>query len=711
MKYILILCAALSGVTLFLLASASANTTLFSQHYSLLLALNAAIALGLLVLVIFQLRVLWRKFRAKVFGSRLTLRLLLIFAFMALLPGLLVYLVSVQFLSKSIESWFDVRVDNALESGLSFARSALDNSLAELNNKAHFMASELSDQPVALYAASLSRLRERTNLKEATLLTTNGKVITSASKEISKLFPDIPSASLLRQMKQNRGYAAIEVGKDKELQMRVLVFVTPSSLIEDEHILQVLQPIPATLAQNAESVQTVYRDYQELSLSRTGLKRIYALTLTLTLLLALFLAIALAFFLSNRLSAPLSVLAEGTKAVAQGDFSPLQARMSWDELGVLTLSFNSMTRQLEEARALAEQNRIQIADAHAYLESILANVSAGVLAFDANFHLRAANDSACVILRHDFSTLQGEEIKKWSRLGEFVDTIIQGFAEHQNEDWQQEFRISLNGSEQILLVRGSRLPAISGKGYVVAFDDVTHLIQAQRAAAWGEIAQRLAHEVKNPLTPIQLSAERIQQKLSDKLRDEDKDMLNRSTQTIVNQVEAMKNMVNAFREYAHTSHAALKNIDLNRIVAEVLALYEVSNAKINLKLDTYLPMIKGDETQLRQVIHNLLQNAQDALSNMENATITVATEHINNQVKLKITDNGNGFSESIMARAFEPYVTTKTKGTGLGLAIVKKIIDDHHGVIHLENIQPHGACVSVSLPVSQTKAVMSAEIA
>jgi PAS domain S-box-containing protein len=428
-------------------------------------------------------------------------------------------------------------------------------------------------------------------------------------------------------------------------------------------------------------------------------------TLTLTLLLALLSAAALAFVLSDRLSAPIAALVEGTRAVASGDFSQRAAVVSRDEIGTLTQSFNSMTLQLAEAHALAERHQAALGQAKAYLESLLANLSAGVLAFDEESHLRAANHSAGAILGIDFTPLIGTAVAHWPAatpgVAELGQTIATGFARGGNGEWEQQVERPQLGRTQLLLLRGTRLPAGSEGGSVVVFDDITHLAEAQRAAAWAEVARRLAHEIRNPLTPIQLSAERLKAKLEGKLAEAEAEVLERSTRTIVNQVSALKNMVDAFSQYARTPEPSLHEIDLNSLTREVLTLYESSlGAAVRLELAAGLPQVMGDAAQLRQVIHNLLQNSQDALADTLGPRVTVATDQAGDIVQLTVTDNGCGVPEHVMRRAFEPYVTTKPKGTGLGLAVVKKIVEEHGGTVAIANVAPSGARVTIRLPAA-----------
>jgi len=695
--------AALGAILLFLLASASANTALFAENYPWLLAINGIAAVAMVVLVGLKLRRLRRDFRNGVFGSRLKSRLLLMLSLMAVLPGALVYGVSMQFAVKSIDSWFDVRVDAALEGGLNLGRSVLDTLQAELLEKARGAALDLGDDAF-VSPSRLNRVREQAGAQSATLMTLSGQVLGSSSGELGNLLPSVPAPSQLRTARSGRGLALIGEAEGGGLMVRALAPVSGGGLNVEPRILQLTLAVPLSIAKSAESVEAAHRDYQELQLGRVGLKRIYTLTLTLALLLALFAAIALAFFLAERLARPLLILAEGTQAVASGDYTPRATVEASDELGVLTHSFNSMTHQLSEARAQAEHHRLEMEAAQAYLESVLANLSAGVLAFDMRFRLRAANRGATAILGDDLAGFEQMRLQEWPRHETLAGAILGGFA-RRGDEWQEQLEIARpDGMPQALLVRGTALPAGGGGGYVVVFDDITRLIAAQRSAAWGEVAQRLAHEIKNPLTPIQLSAERLQIKLADQLTGASRELLDRATQTIVNQVEAMKNMVNDFRDYARTPLPQLAPVDLQALLGEILGLYENSAAAIAAPpAPTFVPPVLADANQLRQVLHNVLTNAQDALGGVAEARITIAVVQDAARARLTIKDNGPGFPPQILSRAFEPYVTTKSKGTGLGLAIVKKIVDDHGGEIRLAN--NNGGEVSIWLPLVTQHAV------
>ncbi|EJN00294.1 ATP-binding protein [Herbaspirillum sp. YR522] len=742
LRYLLVVGGGVISVLLFLLASASENSALFEQHYPWLLFLNGLAAISLLILVLLLLTRLYKRYRRGKFGSRLLARLVLMFALIGILPGAVIYLMSVQFVSRSIESWFDVRMEAALESGLNLGRNALDSSLSDLSARTRSMAQELSDMSDSEQVTYLSRQRDQS--MEIAIINNAGQAMTSVGGSIGALTPILPTPSALRQARISRGFAAVESDdsrpsgdpsdNDANLRLHVVVMIpAPSrglSLQNENRFLQVLQPVPDYLATNAETLRQAYSEYQQRSVSRSGLRKIYLVTLTLTLLLAIFAAIASAFLIASDLAKPLLLLAEGTKAVAEGNLSPRPIVSTSDELGTLTQSFNTMTRQLLEARTSVERNRAELENAKAYLESVLANMSAGVMVLDDQFNIVSSNDSVRRILGYDFGGDVGTPLQTIEPQARFAHAIIRAFSEqraqHSAENRPQGAADALHWERQIelprqpgaagdidgdqgnagkpdqdkitLFARGSHLPVHNGVGYVVVFDDISNVISVQRSLAWGEVARRLAHEIKNPLTPIQLSAERMQHRLSDKLMPNDAAILEKGTTTIVNQVAAMKRMVDDFRDYAKTPPAKPEALDLNALIEEILNLYLAGDGRdtIHARLAGGLPKVMGDATQMRQVIHNLLQNAQDAVGDeaQQAPHIDVITEQIDitgangahqPAVRLSIIDNGPGFAAKILARAFEPYVTSKPRGTGLGLAMVKKIVEEHGGRIDIQN--------------------------
>lgn len=702
MTYLIFISVALSGALLYLLSSNSGNTQGFSINYYSLLGMTGLLASGLMGLVGYQLWRLRNKLKNKVFGAKLTLRLVLFFTLIGVLPGILIYVVSVQFLNKSIESWFDVRVEKALEGGLNLGRSGLDNSLKELAKKAEFTANLLAGKRSGKYQSSLDLLVDEDVSQEAAVFTTGGKLV-AASPRNNAEHADQPDDDLMRRALENGEYAVIDTLPDQGLTLLALVVVNSKIQAGKQYVLQFTQPVPKQIEADAETVQSVYRDYQELTISRLGLKRLYGITLTLSLLVVMLTAVSAAFYLSERFGSSLEALADGTRAVAQGDFTEQYPIRSSDELGALTGLFNQMTRQLFDAKQASEQQQRVVESAKVHLESVLTHLSSGVLALDHELRLRSVNTSAAQILAaplHEMQQMSLSQIaEKYPLLRSFCQTVMDAFNETGSGEWERQIeRLSRNGN-QILLMRGTRLPEGGEAGFVVVFDDISHLLQAERQAAWGEVARRLAHEIKNPLTPIQLSAERLQYKLSDKLDESDAQLLLRATQTIVSQVSAMKNMVSDFANYARGPALRLSHLSLHKLIIEVLGLYETNTVSIVLKLNAIHSEVNGDATRLRQVIHNLLQNAQDALHGIAQPQITLHTENRDGEIHLWVGDNGAGFPASVLMRAFEPYMTTKAKGTGLGLAIVKKIVEEHGGHISIENNISGGGLVSISLPL------------
>jgi nitrogen fixation/metabolism regulation signal transduction histidine kinase len=725
MKYVISIGFLLGAFLLYLLSNASADTSSSREYYTLLVTLNLVFVGVLVLLISIQLFGIYRKLRARVVGIRFTLRLLTSFAVMAFLPGMVVYLVSVNFLTQSIESWFNVKVEAALEGGLNLGRTALDIMLTDVRESGEKMANSLTLQPGDSHFSMLNDLREKSGIQDATLLTAQGRILAVSSNDSTSFLPPLPTTSQLRQARVH-AVSSIEPIENKGLYLRVLVPVISQEVATEPRILQLLQPVPQSLAVTAEGVQGVYQDYRKLSFSRASLREVFALTLTLVMLFAMLIAVAIAFVLSRRLAEPLTVLAEGTKAIASGDYSTMLPEHGKDELGVLVKSFNSMTRQLSDATKVAELNRMRVEEARGYLATVLAHLSSGVIALNSQGQLRTFNQAAIKILGVELGPYIGFTLSKMihdhARLAVFLQKIDEKsqYSETDkslenktnspktNSKEIEQTQVELVGQQgrQILTLRSTRLP---DGGYVAVFDDATTMVQAQRDAAWGEVARRLAHEIKNPLTPIQLSAERLAFKLTDKLTPDDAQMLNRSIGTIVNQVDAMKQMVNEFSEYARSPAANLVKLDLNGLVQEVVSLYEIEydNKKglISMVLKASPSTIMGDATMLRQVVHNLLQNAQDALKTRDKPKIIVKTEIDQTMLLLSVEDNGSGFPESVLPQAFEPYVTTKSHGTGLGLAIVKKIIEEHHGKIRIENLTkvghatPLGAVIKIHFPM------------
>jgi nitrogen fixation/metabolism regulation signal transduction histidine kinase len=721
-------------VLLFLLTQATTNREMYERNYARLFALNVVVASLLMLVIVWMSYRLMKRLRQRKFGSRLLVKLAAVFAIAGFAPGVLIYVVSYQFVSRSIESWFDVKVEGALEAGLNLGRVTLETLSNELASKARTSASQLADTPDVSAALPLERAREQLGASDLTLWSAAGQLIAAAGQSRYQLNPERPSQQQFRNARTQRAITWIEglddavPGVTENAHIKALVLVSSSSLglLSEPRFLLVSKTLPATLVANALAVTEVNREYQERALAREGLRRMYIGTLTLSLFLAVFGAVLLAVLLGNQIVRPLLLLAAGVRQVAAGDLTPKASLQGKDELDGLTRSFADMTQQLADARQAVESSMEQVNAARANLQTILDNLTAGVMVLDAQGVIQSSNPGATRILRVPLAAYEGRrlaEVEGLPAFGEKIqaqfDSFLEARSEHGLDHWQQSFELgnasaALTGRQAddaiILVVRGAELP---GSSRLLVFDDISEIVSAQRAQAWGEVARRLAHEIKNPLTPIQLSAERLEMKLTGKVAPPEQALLTRSVKTIVDQVEAMKRLVNEFRDYARLPAAELKPLDLNALVAEVLQLYASEATSVRMELDARSPRVLGDAQQLRQVLHNLLQNAQDATETAGNAgagngvVIKTQWQESAGRVRLSVLDCGTGFPERILKRAFEPYVTTKAKGTGLGLAVVKKIADDHGTRVDIANRivdgKVHGAQVSLSFAIENVE--------
>lgn len=692
---------------LFMLSAAAQHSPAFADHYLILLVVNVLGIIALLGLIGANVWQLVQQFHSGVLGSRLTVRFLTTFALLGVVPLGIVYYFSVQFLNKGIDSWFDVRIEQALDDALLLGRTSLEAIKQDLVEQVLDDASRLAEvQSDFEVIQLLDDLREQGGYYEMTLYTQNGRIIASSNLEARSLIPDTPAEGILASLRQEQLHATLEPLADGGLQLRVAVAIYSRNLKEPLRVLQVLQPLTLRYANLGESIQSARAEYERLLYLREPLKYSFVLTLTLITLITTLFAFWLAIFLSRRLVAPLRELAAGTRAVAAGNYSKQLSVTSTDELGVLVQSFNDMTVEINRAQNEARASHREAEEQRTYLETVLGHLSSGVVSFDHTLRLRTQNAAAGQILEVDLAAAQGQNIAElsahypWAR--PFL-TVIEEAMSHDLSEWQSEANLLGRRGRQVLICRGTRLPgddpALSG--HVVVFDDVTDLIQAQRDAAWGEVARRLAHEIKNPLTPIQLSAERIRHKYLHKLGEEEGAALDRATRTIAQQVESMKLMVNAFSSYAQPVQMRTEQVNLNRLIADVLELHKYPSLNIRLDLAPDLPMITADPDRLRQVLHNLVINTRDAVSTVADSEICIATRHRTEDalVALSVRDNGPGFPRDILERVFEPYVTTKEKGTGLGLAIVKRIVEEHGGTLWVENPSEGGALVTIHLPI------------
>ena len=731
LSVVLAILVSLSLVLLFLLTQATQSWDMYEQNYGLLFALNTVLA-GFLLLVIGWLGWrLWQRLREGKFGSRLLVKLAAIFALVGIVPGVVIYAVSYQFVTRSIEVWFDNKVEVALDAGLNLSRATLESLANELLAAVRNADSQLHQEPQTGWPSALEKLRDQLGAAEVSLWQNNGVLVASVSESGYSLQPDRPSAAEWRQLR-SRGSIWRSEGLDESTgqgvqvpRIKVLFRLQGLGFGLDEkmQVLQVEKKLPPALVANAMSVLVANREYQERALARIGLERMYIGTLTLSLFLAVFGAVLLAVLLGNQLARPLLLLAEGVRDVAAGDLRPKPFLQGKDELDGLTRSFADMTQQLLDARNSVEHSMAQLDLARVHLQTMLDNLTAGVVLLNQHGEIVSINPGATRILKQAQVSQLGRPLQAIPGLEDFAQQVMEQFKELSNDaslgndHWEQSFELdatAFTGPQQFssqaprqitLVARGAVLPQ---GDWLLVFDDISDIVSAQRSQAWTEVARRLAHEIKNPLTPIQLSAERLAMKLEGKLPPTEQALVTKSVKTIVEQVDALQRLVNEFRDFGRLPPAHLQALDLNQLLSEMMPLYENDNARVPViwQLPSDVPPILGDAAQLRQVVHNLIQNAQDACQSVQQPLVQVQTEWRpqSSRVRLSIEDNGAGFSQAVLQRAFEPYVTTKSSGTGLGLAVVKKIADEHNARIELKNkIQDDlikGAQVSLSFRVT-----------
>ncbi len=705
-----------------MLTAAARHSEFFGRYYSILLVVNILGIVLLLGLIIPNLWRLIQQYRDRRLGSRLTLRMLGTFVGIALLPLVVVYYFSVQFLSEGIDSWFNVRITKALDDARLLGRSTLETVKQDSWQEAQQIASTLAGEHDLV--AAINDIRQQHQYDELTLFEYNGQILASSSVDQTSLLPDRPPEALLNKLRSGTYQINLKPLADDSIKLRILVPVFGQSVTQPLRILQIIRSLPLRHAKLSASLESAVREYKQIKFLRQPLKFTFVLTLSLIALATLLMGIWAGIFSSRRLIKPLRDLAMGTRAVADGNYDTTLPVTQRDEFGILVESFNDMTRKIQIARDETQRAQRESDSQRTYLQTVLSHLSSGVMSVDLELRLRTFNPAAEEILGLDLNATKGQTLPQvtnaFPQVAPLWELINQGINDGQPE-WQGEISLNTARGRRILIIRGSQLCSsrATDDGFVVVFDEITDLVQAQRNTAWGEVARRLAHEIKNPLTPIQLSAERIRSKYLHTLPADNRDALERATRIIVQQVDAMKQMVNAFSDYAQPVLITTTNVDLNRLASDVAELHRgKQQPEIILKLSNEIQPVVADANRILQVLNNLIINACDALQlpkqpDAATPSIEISThpqeDHGQHYVELTVADNGPGFSSKLRSDIFEPYVTTKTKGTGLGLAIVKRIIEEHGGKIWASTTQPHGVTVTVLLPVSGNKAKIHVE--
>ena len=690
----------------------------FAQFYGVLL-LVSFIGISILVFMLFMtVKRLVRNYRKKRVGSIITAKLTLLISLIIMIPLLITYSFSIVFVNKGIDQWFDVKTGESLSDAVGLVQLSLDN------QRRNHLKSTL--QAVKIYQADLSimpvltvnKIRKQFNISEASIYTLNGRLIAFSSHIISNDLPKAPKNHLFQQIRQGHTYAAIEMLKAASMNYQIIRIIVPftNSITNKSQALHAIYSIPDRLTHLAENVRISASQYQELSYLKTPLKTSFTVILTVLLLLTLVSAVLFTIKLIENLIEPIKILAKGTQAVAEGDYSVSVPVINKDELGQLTQSFNDMIQQISLARNEIKFSHQQTKVQQLYLQAIIQNLNSGVLTLDMNLCLKTVNDAASKILNADLFSQIGEPLKevldRIEHLKPLFNKIFPLFT-NKSGSWREQFNYECLDGQKILLAHGTTLPSLdkSHAGFVIVIEDITELVQAQLHAAWSDVAKRLAHEIKNPLTPIQLSAERLNYKLAKEVSPDGQAFLTRMTDTIISQVASMQRLVQAFAEYADTPKIEIKAFNLNNLMLDIASMYADTDSswQVVTKLDNGCKIIYADISKIRQVLHNLIKNALEACDGYENTVITLCSECDEKQIKISVSDNGPGIPETERNWIFEPYATNKPKGTGLGLAIVKKIIDEHRGKIKVESISvaesqtnneiEHGTTFLISLPV------------
>ena len=693
---------------LLLFSQTTQNSEEFSRLQNWILSINLFGAVVLLLLIFGNLMKLVREHRRHVPGSRLKARMVTLLVVLAVTPLLVIYLFAIQFINRGIDSWFNVDVEQGLSNALELSQTVLDIQMRQHLDEVESMAARLASSGYTDIVGELSDLRRESQAGELTIFTTNDQILATSSGNSSVGVPRYPSDEIVLQLGQGRSYVGLEPGLEGDYEILTAINIMSRFPGGEKTILQASFPVEQRLSELANQVQASYDQYRVLSFLRDPLKSGFTITLSLVLLIALLAAVYGAFFSAQRLVVPIQQLMAGTRAVARGDFDTLLPTPSHDEIGFLVRSFNDMTRRLSKASEEARSGQQQVESERKKLEVILARLKTGVVSLESNLRIRTANQAASTILGVDLESHVGEQLSVLADskplLAEFLAVNAAHLKKGESE-WREQIIQEGEVGRRVLMCACTALPSEGDYpgGYVVVFDEITALLEAQRDAAWGEVARRLAHEIKNPLTPIQLSAERLRRRFLP-TQSSDAELLNRATHTIIQQVEAMKDMVNAFSEYARTPQIELTQFDLNDLLMEVAELYRHQDEplKVCLDLDNDLPLVQADPGRMRQVFHNLIRNALEAVENQNGARIDICTRHIKGELEaaeIKVSDNGPGFHGDIVRQAFEPYVTSKAKGTGLGLAIVKKLVDEHGGRITACNGERGGAEISILIPI------------
>lgn len=702
----------LSFIALIMLSQAAENSENFDQLANSILWINVLCLFVLLLLLVGNLSKLYRDYRQHVPGSKLKARMVGMFVGLAIIPLLIVFYFSMQFINRGIDTWFNVEVEAGLDDALTLSRNALAMQMRDHVAATEQVAERLRTTNSSQFIYEIGSLRQEIGANELTLFGKNGRIIATNSDQTAGSAPKRVSEELLMQVRQNRPYVSLDPLSDGSYEIKTGVPLVGSRSPEIIGLIRSRFTVSQRIGRMVNSIDSSYTDYKKIVYLRAPLKRTFSLTLTVVLMISLLASIYGAFVLSRRLVSPIQNLVEGTQAVAKGDFDTQLPIPTGDEIGFLVNSFNEMTRGLSSARQQASLSQNLVEAERANLEIILANLSTGVISLEADLRIRTVNKAAGAILDVDLKDYSGELLSDVAANNTVVQELYDVVKRQLDKGitvWHDQIIVHAIKGRRVLTCACTDLSseAEENVGYVVVFDDITLQLQSQRDAAWGEVARRLAHEIKNPLTPIQLSAERLRQKYLKTMTSKDGEILDRSTHIIVEQVAAMRDMVNAFSDYARAPDMEISTFDIKILIDEVIDLYKEQEARIKIlfSVNSIIEDFDADPGRIRQMMHNLIRNSIEAIDVRESGYININVNLLEikqtEMIEILVEDNGGGFEAESLGQIFDPYVTSKPKGTGLGLAIVKKLVEEHMGSITAENTKNNGALIRILLPKNE----------
>jgi two-component system nitrogen regulation sensor histidine kinase NtrY len=675
----------------------------------LIVNLNVILLLLLVFLVVRNVLKLYFEWRLKVPGSQLRTRMVMAFVTIASFPAVVMMLLSLEFSTNAIDSWFDTEVEDALRGAWQLAQTYYQEAGDDSLTHARALAEQLGGDDGTLPASASDSLRDKVSAYQAAYGLGTVQVVRADGSEVITVFSEstptgVPLGAdeeLLGLVLQGNDATRVESLGESDVVRGAAPVVADGDRVTGMVVVDLLVDRSPRLW--SDEILASFRDYRSLKLNKRPFKNLYVLTMALASLVVIFSATWLGLYLARSITEPLGNVVAATKRVSEGDWNVQLEEVGGDEIGTLVRSFNSMTSDLKTSHAALEER-------HRYIENIVNNIDAGVLSVDERGSVSTVNAALTSLLGVTADALVDKDAALVLEESGYPE-VAALLRDLECGEVQSGTRLNVHREDEArtLLVTATSLEREKGRraGFVLFFENVSQIVQVQRMEAWREVARRIAHEIKNPLTPIQLSAQRMQRRLKDRLDGDDGALLDDCTETIVNEVDALKNLVNEFSTFARQTSSEKRPHDLNAVVEETMPLYRQARPDLRLETDlaAILPKVVMDRDSIKRVLANLLDNAVAAISvtddlDSKDAHVTVRTRHdpALSRVLLEVCDRGTGIPAEHRTRVFEPYFSTKSDGTGLGLAIVASVAADHHAYLRLHDVEPHGSRFAIEFP-------------